>query len=75
MYKSTISTLDMFSTEENSLRQSIRTSFFQYPKQIDEMVEELVQIMRSHSTRSYRQMVDACVNSMLDEPVYDTGWG
>lgn len=71
MYKSTISTLDMFSTEENSLRQSIRTSFFQYPKQIDEMVEELVQIMRSHSTRSYRQMVDACVSSMLDEPVFD----
>lgn len=37
MYKSTISTLDMFSTEENSLRQSIRTSFFQYPKQIDDI--------------------------------------
>lgn len=71
MYKSTITMLDMFSTEENSLRQSIRTSFFQYPKQIDEMVEELIQIMRSHSVRNYRHMIDACVNGMLDEPVYD----
>ncbi|OSZ78943.1 hypothetical protein CAP35_12050 [Chitinophagaceae bacterium IBVUCB1] len=71
MYKSTISMLDMFSTEENSLRQSIRTSFFKYPQHIDEMVEELIHIMRSHSVRNYRQMIDACVNGMLDEPVFD----
>lgn len=71
MYKSTISMLDMFSTEENSLKQSVRTSFFKYPAYADEMVEELIHIMRSHSIRNYRHMIDACVNAMLDEPVFD----
>ncbi len=71
LYQSSISFLDMFSTEENSLRRTIRSSFYQYPPQVDEMIEELVGLMKVHSIRQYRAMIEACVAGMLHEPVFD----
>lgn len=71
LYQSSISFLDMFSTEENSLRRTIRSSFYQYPPQVDEMIEELVALMKIHSIREYRAMIEACVAGMLHEPVFN----
>ncbi|HEY1030818.1 MAG TPA: alpha/beta hydrolase [Flavipsychrobacter sp.] len=71
LYQSSISFLDMFSTEENSLRRTIRSSFYQYPPHVDEMIEELVALMKIHSIREYRAMIEACVAGMLHEPVFN----
>lgn len=71
MYTSTIQMADMFSTEENSLRQSIRSSFYNFPVQANEMINELVDIMHRYPMRSYKQMIDKCIHAMLHEPVFN----
>lgn len=70
-YRTGVHFFDFFSTEENSLRKTIKTSFFNYPHVIDGMIQELVDIMKQQSLTQYRKMMDACVNGMLDEPVFD----
>jgi Predicted hydrolases or acyltransferases (alpha/beta hydrolase superfamily) len=71
MYHSAIGFFDMFSTEENSLRKSIYSSFYQQPSQGDDLIQELVDIMKAYPSRVYRNMIDACINAMLHEPVYE----
>jgi pimeloyl-ACP methyl ester carboxylesterase len=71
MYHSAIGFFDLFSTEENSLRKSIYSSFYQQPSQGDELIQELIEIMKTYPSRVYRNMIDACINAMLHEPVYD----
>lgn len=71
MFTAGIQLLDFFSTEENSLRQTIRTSFYNYPSKMEGMVKELVQLMSSQPTAQYRKMIEACIRSMMEEPVYD----
>lgn len=71
LYKSTIVFLDFFSSEENSLRKVIRSSFYQYPEYVDYMAEELIGLMNNaQSKQEYRRMIEACVDGMLQEPVY-----
>ncbi len=69
-YQSTIGMADFFSTEENSLRRSIRSSFFKYPAYMEEMIDELIHIMHQYPTRQYRAMIDGCISGMLNEPVF-----
>lgn len=71
MYHSTLSLLDLFSTEENSLRKTIRSSFYNIPSQGDAMIEQLIGIMKTYPVHMYRRMIDACIQSMLNEPVFD----
>lgn len=71
LYKSSIHFFDFFSTEENSLRKTIRTSFFNYPAYIEGMIQELVDLMKRRNVSEYRAMIEACVNGMLEEPVFD----
>jgi pimeloyl-ACP methyl ester carboxylesterase len=71
LYSGTIQFLDFFSSEENSLRKTIRSSFYHVPAAADEMIGHLVNIMHQHSIKEYRKMVESCINSMLEEPVYD----
>ncbi|RYD55669.1 MAG: alpha/beta hydrolase [Sphingobacteriales bacterium] len=71
LYTSTIQLADMFSSEENSLKQSIRSSFYKFPAYADEMINELVEIMKRYPMRNHRQMIDACINAMLNEPVFN----
>lgn len=71
VYRSTVHLLDFFSTEENSLRKVIRSSFYQVPAHIEEMIGELVILMKSYPIQEYRRMIEACIDSMLAEPVYD----
>lgn len=70
LYRSALGFFDFFTTEEDSLRKSIYSSFFQNPRQADMLVAELVQVLRDYPVALYRRMLDACVNSMLNEPVY-----
>lgn len=71
VYKGTINFLDLFSSEENSLRKVVRTSFYQYPEQTEEMLQELIGIMHDEPIGRYRKTIEECINGMLDEPVYD----
>lgn len=71
MYQSAIGFSDYFSTEENSLKKSIYSSFYQNPSQSEKMINELTDIMNAYPIKLYRHMIDACVKGMLNEPVYD----
>ncbi len=71
IYQASINFLDLFSSEENSLRQSIRSSFYHYPEQANELIQELVGQMKSYPIRTYRNMIEKCIAAMLNEPVFD----
>lgn len=70
VYQSTMSFFDFFSSEENSLRKLIRSSFYHNTHQGDDMVQDLVFLMQQQPIQQYRKMVDQCISSMLNEPVY-----
>ncbi len=71
MYQSAIGFSDYFSTEENSLKKSIYSSFYHQPSQGENMINELTDIMHAYPIKLYRNMIDASVKGMLNEPVYD----
>lgn len=71
VYQSTMSFFDFFSSEENSLRKLIRSSFYHNTHQGDDMVQDLVFLMQQQPIQQYRKMVDQCISSMLNEPVYN----
>ena len=70
IYKTGIRFLDLFSTEENSLREVTRASFYHYPAFAENMLQELVDLMKQQPVNRYRKMVESCINGMLDEPVF-----
>jgi pimeloyl-ACP methyl ester carboxylesterase len=71
LYKSTIHLADMFSSEENSLRQVVYSSFFHNQSRADEMLNELATFIKQQPIRDYRRMIEGCIDGMLNEPVYD----
>lgn len=71
MYRSAMGFADFFSTDESNLRKSIHSSFFQNIHQADNIIEDLVALLKNYPTAAYKKMLDACVQSMLNEPVYD----
>lgn len=71
LYMSSLHFLDFFSTEENSLRKVIKSSFYHFPPQAQEMLAELVAIQKTYPVSAYRKMIESCIKGMLDEPVYD----
>lgn len=71
LYKSSIHIADMFSSEENSLRQVVYSSFYNNPSQSDTMLKELFELMKQHPMKEYRKMIEACIDGMMNEPVFD----
>lgn len=71
VYKSGINFLDFFSTEENSLTKLIRSSFYHNTHQADAMIDDLIELMHRQPVDQYRKMVEACIDAMLNEPVYE----
>lgn len=71
MYMASIQIFDVFSSEENSLRKTMQSSFYMAPEQAKPMVDELVRLMKEHNIKEYRAMVEACIYAMLHEPVFD----
>lgn len=71
MYQSSISFFDYFSTDENNLKKTIRSSFYHYPQQADGMIDDLVALLQYYPPKMYKRMLDACIAGMLHEPVYD----
>jgi len=71
MYMASIQIFDVFSSEENSLRKTMRSSFYMFPEQAKGMVDELAKLMKEHDIKDYRKMVEASIYAMLHEPVFD----
>ncbi|HRO42180.1 MAG TPA: alpha/beta hydrolase [Flavipsychrobacter sp.] len=72
MYQTSISLFDYFSSEENSLTKSIRSSFYQSTQQADTMINDLIALLSKYPTTEYRRMINACIHGMLHEPVYNS---
>lgn len=71
IYHNSLHLFDFFSTEENSLRKTIRSSFYHFPGQANEMIDQLVLLLKTYPVQQYRRMIDACITGMLHEPVFD----
>jgi len=71
MYRSVIGLADIFSSDENNLRNSIYNSFYKNPTQADGMIEDMLKILRSYPTITYKKMLDASIQAMMNEPVYN----
>lgn len=71
LYKNMLRAADLFSTAENSLKQSIRSSFFTRQQDSEHMIQELIRFMHQHKVSDYRRMTDACIHGMLHEPIFD----
>ncbi len=71
LYESTLKMADFFSTDETSLRKSIKGSFYHFPKGADKMIDDLIKIMHQHPEKEYKTMVTSCIRGMLNEPVFD----
>ncbi|MCB0699577.1 MAG: alpha/beta hydrolase [Chitinophagales bacterium] len=71
LYEGSVHFFDFFSTEENSLRKVIKSSFYKYPPMVEEMLQELVDLMKDQSISHYRKMIEACIKGMLSEEVFD----
>ena len=72
IFQTSISIFDYFSSEEHSLSQTIRNSFYNYAPQAEEMVRDLVGFLRTYPLTEYRRMIQACIHGMLHEPVYNS---
>lgn len=71
IYKAGIHFLDFFSTEENSLTRVLKASFFSYPAYADDMISELVGLLKHQPVSQYRRMIEGCIDGMINEPVFD----
>lgn len=71
LYKNTMYFVDLVSSEETSLRKAIQNSFYIMPDTAPAFTEQLVDLMKLQDRGHYRYMIDKCISSMLDEPVYD----
>lgn len=72
LYANTRHMFEFMTSDEQTLRQTIESSFYRQPRQGDGMVKELVALMKTYRMNYYRRMIDACITSMMNEPVYDS---
>ena len=72
IYYATSTMLDFFTSDEANLRSSLQNSFYS-PSQlpVKELVEPLVNLIQSGKAGYYRQMIAACIKSMIEHQVYD----
>ncbi len=71
MYHSTLQILDFISSDEHSLRNTIQHSFYRPQAQVENMISELIGIMKTYKPNYYRKMIEACIKSMIEDSVFD----
>lgn len=71
LYQASFHFFDFFSSEENSLKKSIRSSFYSYNAQAEDMISNLVNILQHYPVKEYRKMIEQCIHGMLYEPVFE----
>ncbi|MBA3829733.1 MAG: alpha/beta hydrolase [Taibaiella sp.] len=72
MYQASVQFFNMFASDEQSLRQTIENSFYHYPRQADEMIDDLLLLMKEYPSQLYRKMVEGSITGMLNEPVFSS---
>lgn len=70
MYTAALRAADFFSSPEQSLRQSIRSSFHNQQPDAEQMIRDLIDLMHQQSIRQYKKTTEACIVAMLQEPVF-----
>lgn len=70
IYFNTLQFLGFFSSEANSLRKVIQSSFFHYTMQAEDMIADLISLLQRYPIHEYRKMTEACIRGMLEEPVW-----
>lgn len=71
MYKSTLQVLDLFSSEENNIKQAIQNSFYKMPKDVLKLTNGFIDLMHLQDKTHYKYMLESCIQGMLNEPVFD----
>lgn len=71
LFYGTIHVRDILSSEESLLRQTIESSFHGSHKQGESVIRELVDLMKTYKIGYYRKMIEACIRSMIEEPVLE----
>ncbi len=71
MYQSSIGLMNMLSTDEGNIRNSIHSSFYTNPRQADAIVNELVAGIKNYPPNLYKKMMDSSITAMMTESVYE----
>ncbi len=71
MYYGMLHLIDMVASDELSLRKTIEASFFKPQPQVDLMIKELSELIKSYKGNYYKKMVEGCIRSMLEDAVFD----
>lgn len=70
MFSNSIHLVDFFTSDEHNLRSTIESSFYNNRLQAESIIKELAGLIKTYKVNYYRKMIEACVKSMLEEPVY-----
>jgi len=70
LYHNAMHLIEFISSDENNLRKTIESSFYRYNAQGENMIKELVALMKTYNPGYYSKMVEACIKAMLEESVH-----
>lgn len=70
LFKAAISFGNFLALDETHIIQSINTSFYAHEKIAAEIIKDLNSLIQSHDRKSYRRMLELCIDSMLDHQVF-----
>jgi pimeloyl-ACP methyl ester carboxylesterase len=71
LYQTSLHISDFLSTEEQGLRHVVQNSFYRNPQQGNGMISDLIKLMETYPMSQYRKMVEGCILSMVNEPIFD----
>jgi pimeloyl-ACP methyl ester carboxylesterase len=71
LYYGTLQFFDYLSTDEFSLRKTVERGFYHFPSQAENMITELIGIVKANKAPYYKKMLEGCVRGLLEEIVYD----
>lgn len=72
LFKSAITFGNFLNLDETHITQSITSSFYASSPISKKIIEDLNEIIRNNDRILYRKMLDACMNSMLDQPLFQS---
>jgi pimeloyl-ACP methyl ester carboxylesterase len=72
LFKSAITFGNFLNLDETHITQSITSSFYATSAISKKIIEDLNEIIRNNDRILYRKMLDGCMNSMLDQPLFQS---
>ena len=71
LFKSAIAFGNFLAMDETHIIQSINSSFYRHEKIASEIIKDLNSLIKVNDRKSYRRMLEMCINSMLDHQVFN----